>query len=585
MVYLERGRPADAEPLLKRFVAITEKAYGPDHPTLSDALNNLAEVYTENLTQMAQAEPLLKRALAIDETALGPDHPSVGNRLGNLGALYLAQGRLADAEPLMRRAVAIAEHTPGPENPELGRSLNNLALLQDDLGHPELVEPLLKRALAIEIRVLGRNHPQVATDEGNLGLFYLSIDRAIEAEPLLLDALAVNERTFAADSAQIAVSLAELGDLYRQLGQCEMADKYLGRARKLGTSSFVEIPVLFATNRKRDRALTKLSFTSVRDSELSFGRVAVVVPTDEARTQWLAFAREAARTTNAGDWVVPVKSVQRMVLSCAAVVQKPEFLDAANMTTATAVGQGQALVYVHGFNNSFEDALRRAGQVGYDLHFDGPIIAFSWPSKNSVLDYFADTNSSREAGSALKELIALITKNTGVKKIHFIAHSMGNVVLLDALRQLVKDDPSAANVIGEVIDASPDVDAKEMAASVAALKPGGPRFTVYASSNDRALLLSNVVHFFSDGASTARAGFVGTTPLIVPGVDTLDVTNTGLYFSANHNLYASNPTLVADMRRLIGSSTRPPDKRSPDFEPVTIKEGTYWRLRAPPSNP
>jgi esterase/lipase superfamily enzyme len=45
----------------------------------------------------------------------------------------------------------------------------------------------------------------------------------------------------------------------------------------------------------------------------------------------------------------------------------------------------EALVFIHGFNNSFEDALRRAGQLAYDLRFDGPVFAFSWSSEGSFL--------------------------------------------------------------------------------------------------------------------------------------------------------------------------------------------------------
>jgi len=37
---------------------------------------------------------------------------------------------------------------------------------------------------------------------------------------------------------------------------------------------------------------------------------------------------------------------------------------------------GQALVFVHGYNTSFDNAIRRAGQLAYDLGFDGPVFAF-----------------------------------------------------------------------------------------------------------------------------------------------------------------------------------------------------------------
>jgi Tetratricopeptide repeat len=41
----------------------------------------------------AQAEPLLRRALAIQEKALGPDHPHVAISLNNLATLHYGRGR------------------------------------------------------------------------------------------------------------------------------------------------------------------------------------------------------------------------------------------------------------------------------------------------------------------------------------------------------------------------------------------------------------------------------------------------------------------------------------------------------------
>jgi tetratricopeptide (TPR) repeat protein len=66
--------------------------------------NNLAALYREQ-GHYAEAEPLLKRALAIREKALGPDHPDVGEALSNLAALYDEQSRYADALPLVRRTI------------------------------------------------------------------------------------------------------------------------------------------------------------------------------------------------------------------------------------------------------------------------------------------------------------------------------------------------------------------------------------------------------------------------------------------------------------------------------------------------
>jgi len=65
-------------------------------PEVGTLLNNLAELYRVQ-GRYAEAEPLYKRALAISEKALGPDHPNVGIPLSNLALLYQDQGRYAEA--------------------------------------------------------------------------------------------------------------------------------------------------------------------------------------------------------------------------------------------------------------------------------------------------------------------------------------------------------------------------------------------------------------------------------------------------------------------------------------------------------
>jgi hypothetical protein len=46
-LYQAQGRYADAEPLYKRFLAIKEKALGPDHSSTATSLNNRAWLYKD----------------------------------------------------------------------------------------------------------------------------------------------------------------------------------------------------------------------------------------------------------------------------------------------------------------------------------------------------------------------------------------------------------------------------------------------------------------------------------------------------------------------------------------------------------
>ncbi len=90
-------------------------------------LNNLALLGCE--TRLRWSEPLLRRALAIDEKAMGSDDPDVATVLNNLAVLLYLKGDYAGAEPLMRRALAIDEKALGPDDPQTQQDQKNL----DDL--------------------------------------------------------------------------------------------------------------------------------------------------------------------------------------------------------------------------------------------------------------------------------------------------------------------------------------------------------------------------------------------------------------------------------------------------------------------
>ena len=126
----------------------TRGALGDDHPKVAIGLNNLA-LLLQATNRLAEAEPLMRRALAIDETSYGPDHPNVAIRLNNFAQLLQATNRLAEAEPLMRRALAIFEASLGPDHPNTVTARNNLAAL----------EAALAKA-AGERRFIHRPHPE-----------------------------------------------------------------------------------------------------------------------------------------------------------------------------------------------------------------------------------------------------------------------------------------------------------------------------------------------------------------------------------------------------------------------------------------
>lgn len=209
----------------------------------------------------------------------------------------------------------------------------------------------------------------------------------------------------------------------------------------------------------------------------------------------------------------------------------------------------QAFVFIHGYNVSFDDAVKRTAQIAYDLQFDGAPICYSWPSQGGLAEYTRDEANVGWTVVHLEEFLTRVVERSGARHVHLIAHSMGNRALVQALERMALRRKTPEPMFGQVIMAAPDVDAAEFRDRYAPAVVGMARqATLYASSNDRALLASTTVHGYT------RAGLSGKNLLVVSGVDTVDVSpiDTSLI---GHSYYGNNPLMIRDMRVLVELGT------------------------------
>ena len=79
-------------------VALWPAAARAQSPELMDAYERYSELYAEGRYQ--EALPFAEKALWLSEREFGPEHPTTAVLVNNLAALYRAQGRYAEAEPL-----------------------------------------------------------------------------------------------------------------------------------------------------------------------------------------------------------------------------------------------------------------------------------------------------------------------------------------------------------------------------------------------------------------------------------------------------------------------------------------------------
>jgi tetratricopeptide (TPR) repeat protein len=217
-LYDAQGRYEEAEPLLKRALAICERKSEASHPNVASCLNNLAGVYKKQ-DRYLEAEPLLERARAICEQQLGKEHPGTATSLHNLAGLYKEQGRYLEAEPLLEQAVAISEQQLGKEHPDTARSLLDLGRLYYEQGKYAEAKPLLERARAICEQQLGKEHPDTARSLSNLATFYYWQGKYAEAESLYEDALAICEQHLGKEHSETATHQSNLARLYKDQGR------------------------------------------------------------------------------------------------------------------------------------------------------------------------------------------------------------------------------------------------------------------------------------------------------------------------------------------------------------------------------
>jgi esterase/lipase superfamily enzyme len=343
--------------------------------------------------------------------------------------------------------------------------------------------------------------------------------------------------------------------------------------------TFDVVPVFYGTDRVVQPDSNRLQFGSERGHKLELGRALITVPlthkVPHIERPWLIeipyFNVKVYEQKEDPAKHFTVQEISRLTEEQMLALVKEQLAKSKTF-------KDHAFVFVHGFNTTFDNALYRTAQIAYDLKFDGVPFVYSWPSGGGVASYTYDHGSVEQAEPTLTEFLNLVIQKSGAKSISLIAHSMGNELLLRVLQQIKTKIPPGV-VISQVILAAPDVDRDKFNIIAREITNFAKGVTLYASSNDRALGYSQ--RFWG---GVPRAGDIPKTgPLIIPGVDTIDVTAVSTdALGLNHSGYAENPALLNDVKALVEFGLRPPDKRTKGVLTVESAAGTFWRFQAGP---
>ena len=302
-----------------------------------------------------------------------------------------------------------------------------------------------------------------------------------------------------------------------------------------GTS---DVNVLVATTRSKD-ASPGIMFNGLRADAMAFADIQVSIPPDSARTvgevQWPK--------------QLPGDPAVNFVTKHTAIIDRQTALSLVHSELRRSPKK-QVLVFVHGFNNKFEDAVYRFAQIVHDSGTEAVPVLFTWPSKGSALAYGYDRESSTYSRNQLEDVLQGLCADPSVGEVSILAHSMGNWLLLESLRQMAIRGGRIPPKIKNVLLAAPDVDIDIAREQIADMGPVKPNFALFLSRSDKALELSKNVW-----GSKARLGDID--PMKEPyrsmlqhdKIAVYDLSLLGSSGGLNHDTFATSPEIV----ELIGT--------------------------------
>jgi len=476
--------------------------------------------------EAAKAADKASDALKFGNTALklteaAGDSTGLVELLRNLGDYSAQVNQDGAAADYYGRALALQESALGPQNPDLVPTLTALA----------------------ELRVKGKRYADAAT----LELRILDIERQAYGE----------------HHETVSATLTKLREIYRlagdtagvarmdaQLLQAATVQRGLGKTRRYKQNQgFATVRVFYGTNRAPSGDLKPVLYYGKARGDLQYGYLDVTIPQVhkeaalETQPRWTEVILDAGEARR-----------RYVLLEKITPLAKDAFITALQLQVKASPSK-DVFIFVHGFNNTFEDAARRAAQLTYDLDFDGTPLLYSWPSQGSATAYAVDEAAVGISGRKMAEFLETVVNQSGAARVHILAHSMGNRALLEALQTyLAKRAPdNRQHIFGQIVFTAPDVDRDYFTDAIEPLRSAADRITLYASNNDYALRSSQFLH------GAPRAGTAGDVIIRLAGLDTIDMSGVPAD-SLGHSYFAANAGAIFDIFRLLWRGDPPPQR-------------------------
>lgn len=294
--------------------------------------------------------------------------------------------------------------------------------------------------------------------------------------------------------------------------------------------------ILVATTREKDET-PHTYFSGERSSTLSYASAVVSVPPDHVsgKIEW-------------PDSVPGDPSKHFTVRSIGHLDGEPGFKAALRQEFAKRKPEHrEVFLFIHGYNTRFPEALYRFAQVLHDANSPRVPVLFTWASRGSVTDYVYDNNSATAARDGLEKTVRDIIA-AGATKVHILAHSMGNWLLMETIRQVrLSGKPIDADKIGVVVLAAPDLDIDVFKSQLRAIGRLKKPLILLVSRDDKALRASSIIA----GGKQRVGAYENEKELAELGVVVVDLTDLEGLSATNHAKFAEVEAVAPALEEVL----------------------------------
>lgn len=230
---------------------------------------------------------------------------------------------------------------------------------------------------------------------------------------------------------------------------------------------------------------------------------------------------------------------------------------------------GKIVLYVHGYNTDFEQALQQAAFFQHALNSNQRVLLFSWPAGDDLLKYTRDEENLEWSVPRIAQVLQETILCAGKGKLDVAAHSMGAKGVVQALYEISRD-ASGEPLLNNLVLIAPDIDTDRFRDIWPDVRNLVLKTTLYVSESDRALKISQRIHGYP------RLGEAGEYLSVLPGIETIDVSELGDFRPSGHLYHLYNPDVVADLAVLLSEGQQAGGRSN--MEPAIQNDAAYWKL-------